>query len=151
MGALLDLALTATTDSPQPQGRVLCAVCAACRHFQARVGQSPDGWCRKYRVETWGEYRDGCADAFTAADPADRALEARQQEVEARLRTDQNLRIAADVADAPLRPEPGRPVSIVLAVRTAAGIVSAELHAPRERFDPALFIRYLKETSETPS
>jgi hypothetical protein len=78
-------------------------------------------------------------------------LERRRARVERELAEHREQRHASDVVDAPLRPEPGSPVSVVLAVRTAAGIVSGELHIPRERFDPALFFKTLEESSTRPS
>ncbi len=77
-------------------------------------------------------------------------LEARRAHVERELAEHPEKRVAFDVADAPLRPEPGAPVSVVLAVRTAAGIVSGELHIPRKRFDAALFLKTLEESSRRP-
>jgi hypothetical protein len=29
-------------------------VCKSCAAFRARPGEAPDGWCRRYRTETWG-------------------------------------------------------------------------------------------------
>lgn len=85
------------------------------------------------------------------ADPVPGAVEARRRRVEERLRERSEDRVAFDVADAPLKPGPGEPVSVVLAVRTAAGIVSGELRVPRDRFDAALFERALTETASLPS
>jgi hypothetical protein len=81
-------------------------------------------------------------------DPAVQALEARRQKVEAQLLANPKLRMAADVTDAPMRPEAGRPVSIVVAIKTPQGIVSGELEAPRERFDTGVFFAYLREIGE---
>ena len=75
-------------------------------------------------------------------------LERRRGRLERELADHPEQRVAADVADAPVRPEGGPPVSVVIAVRTVAGIVSAELHVPRERFDAALFMRTLTETGK---
>jgi hypothetical protein len=78
-------------------------------------------------------------------------LERRRALIERDLAEHPDKRVAFDVADAPLRPEPGEPVSVVLAFRTPVGIVSGELHVPRERFEPVLFIRTLEETSRRPA
>jgi len=77
-------------------------------------------------------------------------LERRRRCLERELVAHPEQRVAVHVANAPLRVGPGEPVSVVIAVRCAAGIVSAELHIPRERFDPHLFLRSLAETSESP-
>lgn len=74
------------------------------------------------------------------------ALQRRHADVWKQLLEHPEQRAAYDIADAPLRPEPGSPVSVVIAIRTAAGIVSAELHIPRERFDAGLFFQALQET-----
>ena len=77
--------------------------------------------------------------------------------LETRVRVERELaehpeqRVVFDAIDAPLRPEPGAPVSIMLAVRTPIGIVSGELSVPRERFDAALFFKSLEESSKTPA
>lgn len=75
---------------------------------------------------------------------AEAVLEGRRRQVEERLRSQPALRRAFDIAGAPLTPEPGPPVSLVLAVRTDLGIVSGELHVPREKFDAVLIIQALE-------
>lgn len=80
-----------------------------------------------------------------------RTVERRRARLEAELHQHPERRIATDVANAPLRPESGEPVSVVMAVRTAEGIVAGEFTIPRERFDAALFLQFLNETSERPS
>src|SRR5437016_2786028 len=77
-------------------------------------------------------------------------VEARRARAESRLRADETLRVAFDVASAPLITYPGEPVSVMLAVRTPCGIVSAELHIPRERWDPDLFLRTVSDTAGRP-
>lgn len=79
------------------------------------------------------------------------ALERRRARVERELVEHPGQRAAIDAADSPLRPEAGKPVSVVVAIRTTAGIVSGELSVPRERFDAVLFFRTLQDTSERPS
>jgi hypothetical protein len=74
-------------------------------------------------------------------------LERRRQQVERELAEHSEKRVAAD---APLRPEPGAPVSVVIACRTPAGIVSGELLVQRERFDAALFFRTLEAATGRP-
>jgi hypothetical protein len=91
------------------------------------------------------------SEACLGYDGADPVVRARLLKVAQQLRDRPDQRLATDVIDAPLKRGSGAPVSVVLAVRTAAGIVAGELQVPRERFDPALFLRTLTETSETPS
>lgn len=51
-------------------------------------------------------------------------------------------------AGGPLMPEPGEPVSVVLAVRLATGqVVAGELSIPRERFDGAAVQAFLDGVS----
>jgi hypothetical protein len=77
-------------------------------------------------------------------------LDRRQAHVERELAAHPEKRVAFDIGNASLRPESGEPVSVVLALRTAAGIVSGELHIPRDRFDPALFLSTLEATARSP-
>jgi hypothetical protein len=133
-----------------PCQQVAGVTCAACRYFAAGTGERPDGHCRRYKEPTWGAVPFQCP-GFEAADSAARALDDRRRCVEERLRKRSEDRVAFDVADAPLKPCPGEPVSVVLAVRTAAGIVSGELRVPRERFDASLFLRTLTDTASLPS
>src|SRR5437016_3428679 len=35
-------------------------VCKGCTAFQARPGEAPDGWCRRYSVETWSRVPFQC-------------------------------------------------------------------------------------------
>lgn len=79
------------------------------------------------------------------------AIEDRRRRVERELAEHPEQRVAVEAVDAPLHAEPGEPVSVVIAVHTAVGIVSGELHVPRERFDAALFFRTLEETLRRPS
>ena len=78
------------------------------------------------------------------------ALERRREQVERKLGAHPELRVVADALDAPLRGEPGSPVSVVIAVRTGIGIVSGELRVPRDRFDAGLFMQTLTQTVGNP-
>lgn len=77
------------------------------------------------------------------------ARETRRARVEAELLANPGRRLAFDVVDVPLNAGAGDPVSVVLAVRSSAGVASGEVHILRGRFDAALFLRAL-ETSEEP-
>jgi hypothetical protein len=35
-------------------------VCAHCKHFQMCPGNAPDGWCSRYRCETWSRVPFSC-------------------------------------------------------------------------------------------
>jgi hypothetical protein len=70
-------------------------------------------------------------------------LVSRRAFVVAELQAHPGNRYAFDVADAPLLPGPGAPVSAVLAIRTPEGIVTAELCIARERFEFAAFVAEL--------
>lgn len=83
---------------------------------------------------------------------ADAWLERRRAYVVRELLERPEQRVAFHARNAPLVAEPGNPVSVVIAVRTEkAGIVSAELSIPRDRFDWTLFCATLEETSRRPS
>jgi hypothetical protein len=66
--------------------------------------------------------------------------EVRQAKVERELRAHPERQRAFDVADALLDAARGDPVSMVLAIRHGAQILSGELHIPRERWDLAAFV-----------
>jgi len=68
-------------------------------------------------------------------------IEERQKKVEEHLRSHPELQRAFDVVNAPLRPEPGEPVSVVRAVRQDDQIVSGEIMIPRETFELAQFLQ----------
>jgi hypothetical protein len=90
---------------------------------------------------------------FAGASPRDSerlraSLQHRRAKVERQLRAHPELRIWTDADNVPLRPEPGEPVSLVIAVRTRMGIVSGELLIPRDRFDAGLVIDTLTRTDK---
>jgi hypothetical protein len=130
MGALLDLALSERSGSEPQQTQTLAA----------RAADHP--------VSTGAEAATKETKATEASVPYE--LEYRRARAEGRLHADATLRVAFDVANAPLTPRPGEPVSVMLAVRTPGGIVSAELHIPRERWDSNLFFRTLTDTAGRP-
>lgn len=61
-------------------------------------------------------------------------LERRRLEVVQRLRACPGVRYSWGIVNGCLHPEPGAPVSVMLAIRTAEGIVTGELQFPREKF-----------------
>jgi hypothetical protein len=119
------------------------ATCATCMHYRARRGEQPDGFCRRYDTETWGQVEFSCP-GFEPADEAVRAREARRAKVEAELRAHPELQRAFDVADAPLKAESGASVSVVLAVRHGDQILSGEVLVPREKWNSAALIAVLE-------
>ena len=64
--------------------------------------------------------------------------------VERALLADSNKRVAFEVLEAPLNAEPGAPVSIFLAVRSAEGVVGGEMRVPREKWDLAKVLAALE-------
>lgn len=64
--------------------------------------------------------------------------------MEGELRAHPALRLAFDVADAPLQGGAGEPVSVVVAVRHGGEMVSGEVLVPRERWDLAAFVACLE-------
>jgi hypothetical protein len=34
--------------------------CIACRHFESRPNNRPDGWCKQFATETWGKVPFRC-------------------------------------------------------------------------------------------
>lgn len=128
--------LKAEKDStPLPDG-----ACAACLHFTAVAGKTPDGWCGRYGVTTWGGCAGGCRTGFTSKGAATRASDARRRNVVEMLRGDPARRYAYDVAGASPIGAAAGPVSVMLALRDSAGaIVTGELTVPAERWDMAAF------------
>jgi hypothetical protein len=136
---------TAVNDPALPTG-----ACATCAHYRAKSGQAPDGWCTKYRTETWGAYANGCANDWQPAEPDARTLERRRAAVIARLEADPALRYGFDVRGAtPNAPADG-PVSVMLGLRTTDGaIVTGELRLPADRWPGmALFTAYWRQAAE---
>ena len=126
--------------------------CATCTHFRAKAEQSPDGWCAKYRTETWGAYADGCADGWKPADPALVALARRRHAVASDLKAHPETRYSFDVQGAtPSGPASG-PVSVVLALRDSTGVVVAgELRIPADRWPGVgAFAEHWRQASEAP-
>lgn len=50
---------TSERDTAAPNGQI---VCANCRHFTARPGQEPDGYCNKLNDEVWSRVPFDCSD-----------------------------------------------------------------------------------------
>jgi hypothetical protein len=115
-----------------------------------RADTKPDGFCRRFDEPTWGQVEFSCP-GYEAKDEAARGPEERRARVASRLRANPGMRVAFDVDDAPLEVDPGAPVSVVLAVRHGEQILSGEVHVPRERWDPVLFLMTLEETSRRPT
>lgn len=140
-----DFSQNTESDATTPTG-----ACASCLHFRAKPGQTPDGWCARHKVETWGAYADGCVDDWTPADSAARELERRRADVIGRLKADPELRYSFDVANAsPTGPADG-PVSVMLGLRTTSGsVVTGEARIPANRWSgPALFAEHLRMAAE---
>ncbi len=143
-------ALTETPSTPAAAQTVPSGACAACAHYRAKPGQTPDGWCVKHRTETWAAYTGGCTADWTPAAPAARVLERRRAAVVARLEADPALRYSFDVQGAtPTAPADGT-VSMLLGLRMADGsIVTGELHIPADRWPGiALFNEHLRLAAE---
>ena len=141
---------TETETAPTEMPTVLNGACATCAHYRAAPGKTPDGWCTRHKVETWGAYADGCAADWTLADPAARELERRRAAVVARLEADPALRYGFDVQGAsPTAPANGT-VSVLLGLRMAGGsIVTGELHIPAHRWPGiVLFNEHLRMAAE---
>lgn len=90
-------------------------------------------------------------DLLAELDRAKDAREARRATVETALRFRPELRVAFDVAEAPMTAEPGAPISVMLAVRHGEHILTGELHIPRQRWDMALFLHTVDPGQERPS
>lgn len=118
------------------------ARCSACAHFGTRTRSSPEGWCRRFSVETWPAPLFQCG----AYRPADRALvdlARRRAEVVKALRAHPALRHAFDVVGASPAGPAAEPVSVMLGLRDCTGaIVTAEMRVPAERWDMAAFVAY---------
>ncbi len=110
------------------------ARCSACGHFEARPNSAPDGWCNRLSVETWAAPMFQC-DRYRPADPTLVDLARRRHKVADQLRADPGLRYAFDVRGAtPTAPADG-PVSVLLGLRDASGvIVTGELRIPGNRW-----------------
>jgi hypothetical protein len=78
------------------------------------------------------------------------ALEERTRKVEEHLHSHPELQQTFDVEGAPLKPEPGMPVSVVLAVRHGNQITSSEILIPRDCFDMALFLQPFDAAEKPP-
>lgn len=118
------------------------ARCSACAHFGTRTRSSPEGWCRRFSVETWPASLFHCG-AYRPADAVLVDLARRRAEVVKALRADPCLRYAFEVAGASPAGAAAGPVSVVLAVRDPAGaIFTGELRVPADRWDMAAFVAH---------
>lgn len=132
-------------NHPSPPGM---ARCSACRHFEPRAGESPDGRCSRFATEAWSWPLFECR-GYRRADPALVELWRRKAEVVARLRTDSALRYAFDVAGATPRGAALGEVSVVLGLRTKATTVTGELRIPADRWPGlALFTAYWHKAAQ---
>ena len=114
--------------------------CATCLHFTAASGKTPDGWCGRYGVRTWGGYASGCLGDFVPMSAVTRAIESRRRKVTDMARAAPALRYVYDVAGASPIGAAAGPVSVMLGLRDSAGaIVTGELTVPAERWDMAAF------------
>ena len=125
------------------------ARCACCKHFEARPGDTPNGWCTRHQVETWSTPLFECL-TYRPADPALVALARRRHAVAADLKAHPEARHSFDVANATPSGQASGPVSVVLGLRDSTGaIVTGELTVPAERW-PGLtpFCEYWRESAE---
>ena len=88
--------------------------------------------------------------AVSYRDEAAAVRESRRGKVEAELCAHPDQRYAFDVADAPLEAAPGDPVSVVLAIRHGAQLLSGEIHIPRERWGVQALIASLETSPDGP-
>ena len=139
--------------SPATDAKLPAKACVTCAHFRPKPGQTPDGWCTRHKVETWGQYADGCADDWTPAGPAARALEQRRAAVVARLEADPALRYAFAVSGASPGAPAERDVSVMLGLRDSSGrIVAGELRIPADRWPGvAVFAAHWRDSDGRPS
>lgn len=114
--------------------------------LRARPGESPDGHCRRFDEPAWASVAFSC-NGYEPADPAARALDLRFRAVQEELRKNPELRVHADVSDAPMNSETGAPLSVALALRHGERIICFEMHMPRERWDRAHFLKTLTEAT----
>ena len=137
-----------TEISAPPPGTARCACCA---HFEARPGDTPDGWCARHKVETWATPLFTCP-TYRPADPALVALARRRAAVASDLKAHPETRYSFDVQGATPRGPAQSDVSVMLGVRTADGsIVAGELHVPAERWPGVgAFAAYWQQASEAP-
>ena len=133
-------------SSPAPQAAAVgrAVTCSACRHFQPRPSERPDGWCGKFAAETWTAVPFAC-DGFEQSQ-ASRRLEGRRQKVVGMLRADSALKYSFDVLAASPIGAPAGPVSVMFGLRDSSGqIVTGELAVPADKWDMVSFIRYWDE------
>lgn len=140
-----ETASTTAKDATTPTG-----ACATCAHYRAKPGQTPDGWCARHKVETWGAYSDGCADDWTPATENARVLERRRAEVIARLKADTKMRYSFEVQGASPAGPAQTDVLVLLGLRDSTGrIVTGELRVPANRWQGlALFAEYWRQATE---
>jgi hypothetical protein len=85
------------------------------------------------------------------ANAAAAALQRRHAWCVRQLEADSEQRYTWHATDAPLRPEAGEPVSLVLAIREPSGrIISGELSVPRDQFDGDAINAFLRELASAP-
>jgi hypothetical protein len=142
------IAATPTANTAERDPTAATAVSTAAMPAENPPSVGSNGSAPFPRIAESGAVR-GEAPAQTTGSAC--GLDRRRAKVERELQANPSLHVAVDVANAPPRPEPGPPVSLVLALRTAAGIVSAEFLVPRERWDPVLLLETLRQTAGRPS
>ena len=135
-------------DKPKFAGPPPGRSCATCVHFRKTPGKNPDGWCQRHRVETFGDFADGCVGGFT---PVAQELERRRQAVTDRLKADPVLRYAFDVQGASPGPGAPGPVSVMLGLRDRDGrILTGLLTVPADRWPGvAVFSAFWRDAAET--
>ena len=140
---------TSETEFSQAAPPPGMARCACCKHFEARPGDTPNGWCARYQVEAWDAPLFECR-GYRPADPELLALARRRHGVAKQLEADPSLRYAFDVQGATPSGQAQTDVSVMLGVRTADGdIVAGELRIPADRWPGlALFTEYWRQAAE---
>ncbi len=127
------------------------ARCSACAHFTATPDKTPDGWCRKHRTEAFATPVFDCR-GYWPADPTLVDLARRRHKVADQLRADPALRYAFDAVNATPTAPASDPVSVVLGLRDASGvIVTGELCIPAARWPGlAAFAEHWRKAAEAP-
>ncbi|HEX5461373.1 MAG TPA: hypothetical protein VFX20_15520 [Steroidobacteraceae bacterium] len=119
------------------------SACAACLHFTAATGKTPDGWCGRYGVKTWAGCAAGCRDGFVPRCSETRAIGDRRRKVAEMARLDPALQYAYEVVGASPIGAAAGPLSVMLGLRDSTGtIVAGELTVAAERWDMAAFFAY---------
>ena len=124
--------------------------CATCASLRPAPGKQPDGWCEKFKTETFGQFTGGCPDGWTPADPAARELARRRARVVDDLTAHPEARYSFQVAGASPSGPGSSAVSVVLGIHMKAmSIIVCELVVPADRWPGlAIFIGHWRLAAE---